>query len=302
MDTPSLSRRDWLSASAAILAAAAIPVSRQSDSAVRSEDLILNSRGAYRFLPGVPMLSFGVRAADGFEIARTTFRQPRPFPAGLAEVEQLLRESGRPIQALCGLELRSPRPLSAPEFGAFNEAYIARLEQAGLLIGDRVPLSRTNVAFAGTTRASGKPEVGIHAFSYTMPSAREARAAVPTFVLSGMPEIRNLLNAALRRERPDIVASNDTTPTGTPTPVALRLKTEFILNAIESTMRTLGVQWTDATGVQLYTVHDVQPLVADLILPRIGAAARLGIEWHHAYPPGVQVEIGIRGTHLESIA
>jgi hypothetical protein len=40
----------------------------------------------------------------------------------------------------------------------------------------------------------------------------------------------------------------------------------------------LGVRWTDVTGLQLYTVHDVQPLVADLMLPRIGAAARLGLK------------------------
>jgi hypothetical protein len=220
----------------------------------------------------------------------------------MADIEKLLQASGRPIQALCGLELRSPRPLIPAEFNAFNQANIARLKHAGLLMGDQVPLTRTNVALARTSMASGEPEVSIHAFSYTMPTARRERAEAPTFVTAGMPEIRNLQSAALRREAPDIVARNDTTSAGLPTPAALRLKTEFILTALDETMRALGVRWTDVTGVQLYTVHDLQPLVADLILPHIGAAARLGIEWHHTYPPGVQVELGVRGTHLELTA
>ena len=69
--------------------------------------------------------------------------------------------------------------------------------------------------------------------------------------------------------------------------------------ALAQTMRTLGVEWADVTGVQFYTVHDVHPLLADLILPRLGVAARLGVEWHHAWPPGVQVEIGVRGVRQE---
>ena len=117
-----------------------------------------------------------------------------------------------------------------------------------------------------------------------------------------MPEIRNLRNAGLRREPPDFVAAKDTTPAGLPTPAALRLKAEFILTAIDEAMRTLGVRWGDVTGVQLYTLHDVQPLLAELILPRLGVAARMGIEWHYAGLPGVQLEIGIRGTRMESVA
>src|SRR5678816_1750393 len=49
---------------------------------------------------------------DGFEIVRTTFRQPRPFASGMADIERALKASGLPVHALCGLELRSARPLS----------------------------------------------------------------------------------------------------------------------------------------------------------------------------------------------
>jgi len=302
MDAPLLSRRDWLSSSGVVLAAAALGVSGRNTSDTTAAELVSNALGGYRFLPGVPALSFGVVAADGFEIVRTTFRQPRPFPAAMADIEQMLRASGRPIHALCALELSSPRSLSRAQFNSFNQAYVARLEQSSLLIGNQVPLARTNVAFARADAAAGEPGVDVHAFSYTVPATSRSRGAAPTFVTAGMPEIRNLQKTALRLEPPDIVAANDTTPEGQPTLTALRLKTEFILTALDETMRTLGVQWTHVTGVQLYTVHDVQPLLSDLILPRIGAAARLGIEWHHMYPPGVRVEIGVRGTHRELVA
>ena len=301
MNPALMSRRDWLAKTSALVAVAAMG-SATIERAVAADELVLNARGGYRFLPGTPFLSLAALAAEGFEIVRTTFRQPRPFPGGLADIEALLKASGRPIHALCGLELRSSRVLPGAEFRAFNQSYTARLEKVGLLVGEQVPVTRTNVALTQTNGEAGAAEVTIHAFSHTMPTARRERAAAPTFVLSGMPEIRNLVRAASGREPVDIVAAPDTTPAGLPTPAALRLKAEFILSAIDETMRTLGVQWTDVTGVQMYTVHDVQPLLPDLILPRLGTAARLGIEWHHVYPPGIQLEIGIRGTRAELVA
>jgi hypothetical protein len=268
--------------------------------------LVVNEQGGYQFLPGVPFLSFGVVAADGFEIVRTTFRQPRPFAAGLAEIERLLEGSGLPLHALCGLELRSARPLSPQEFDEFNQEYTGHLKAAGLLVGDDVPVARTNVAFSASRRitkgVSGAPNVTIHAWSHSRPTAGGVRATAPTFVLAGMPEIRNFRAAGLGREPADIVARCETTADGFPTPTALRQKTEYILTALDQRMRTLGVEWADVSGVQFYTVHDVHPLLADLILPRLGVAARLGVEWHHAWPPGVQLEIGVRGIRQENTA
>lgn len=303
MDAQLLSRRDSLSQSSAALAGVAPGVWERRESRIAIQELVVNERGGYRFLPGVPFLSFGVVAADGFEIVRTTFRQPRPFADGMEDIARLLHRSGRPLDALCGLELRSARPLSRSEFDEFNQAYTGHLKAAGLLVGNDVPLTRTNVAFSASgfpaNGLSGPPDVTIHAWSHARPIARGVRATAPTFVLAGIPEIRNLRAVGLRRERPDIVAMGDTTPAGHPTPAALRQKTEFILTALAQTMRTLGVEWADVTGVQFYTVHDVHPLLADLILPRLGVAARLGVEWHHAWPPGVQVEIGVRGIRQE---
>lgn len=303
METQSRSRTDRHSQSSAAHAGV---VSGPRESRITVQELVVNERGGYRFLPGVPFLSFGVVAADGFEIVRTTFRQPRPFAAGMADIERALKASGLPLHALCGLELRSARPLSREEFGEFNQAYIRHLKAAGLVIGDDIPVTRTNVAFSASERLtdgmSGAPDVTIHAWSHSRPATRGVHAIAPTFVLAGIPEIRNLRAAGLGRERPDIVAMGDTTSDGFPTLAALRQKTEFILTALDQTMRTLGVEWADVTGVQLYTVHNAHPLLADLILPRLGVAARLGVEWHHAGPPGVQVEIGVRGMRQEITA
>lgn len=303
METQSRSRTDRHSQSSAAHTGV---VSGPRESRITVQELVVNERGGYRFLPGVPFLSFGVVAADGFEIVRTTFRQPRPFAAGMADIERALKASGLPLHALCGLELRSARPLSRQEFGEFNQAYIRHLKAAGLVIGDDIPVTRTNVAFSASERLtdgmSGAPDVTIHAWSHSRPATRGVRATAPTFVLAGIPEIRNLRAAGLGRERPDIVAVGDTTSDGFPTLAALRQKTEFILTALDQTMRTLGVEWADVTGVQLYTVHNAHPLLADLILPRLGVAARLGVEWHHAGPPGVHVEIGVRGMRQEITA
>jgi len=306
METQSLSRTGRHSQSSGAHAGVAPAVSGPRESRITVQELVVNERGGYRFLPGVPFLSFGVVAADGFEIVRTTFRQPRPFAAGMADIERVLKASGLPVHALCGLELRSARPLSRQEFGEFNQAYIRHLKAAGLVIGDDIPVTRTNVAFSASERLtdgmSGAPDVTIHAWSHSRPATRGVRATAPTFVLAGIPEIRNLRAAGLGRERPDIVAMGDTTSDGFPTLAALRQKTEFILTALDQTMRTLGVEWADVTGVQLYTVHNAHPLLADLILPRLGVAARLGVEWHHAGPPGVHVEIGVRGMRQEITA
>src|SRR5689334_434937 len=157
IDAALLSRREWIAKSGAALAVAALGAPSRRATAHASEDLVLSPRGGYRFLPGVPFLSFGVVASDGFEIVRTTFRQPRPFPAGMADIEQVLRSANRPLQALCGMELRSTRGFVGPEFVAFNMAYMATLTRSDLMVGSQVPVTRTNVAFAPANTGSGEP-------------------------------------------------------------------------------------------------------------------------------------------------
>jgi hypothetical protein len=268
---------------AGALALGAFPTSRLQDGAATTARLLPNERGGYRYVPGIAFFSFGALAAEGFEIVRATFRRPRPFPEGFPDVEAYLRAEGRPIHALCGFEFRSGRQATMPEFIAFNTAYVETLRKAGVLVDGQMPVTRTSVALPGT-----QPSHRIHAFTYTVPVRRPSGPA-PTFVLTGIPDVRNLGPAA------ETIAKGDVSAEG------LRQKTVFILDTIEALLKTMAVSWRTVTNVQLYTIHDIHPLLASLVLPRIGDAARLGIQWHLTQLPvvGGDVEIDVRSIRME---
>ena len=92
-----------------------------------------------------------------------------------------------------------------------------------------------------------------------------------------------------------IVAPGDTSPAG------LSRKCDHVMTEMERRMATLGVRYSDATAVSLYTVHDPHPILATEILAR-GAAA-LGIEWHYCRPPiqGLDWEMDCRGVTRELV-
>ena len=289
MVTIHLSRRDCLTraVTASLLAVTSAGTLRGRPLAgrpARSDKLVQNERGGYSFLPGVEFFSWGAVAHTGFEVVRAVFRRPRPFADGFRDVAAHLKAAGRPVHALCGVELRQGRQSTFPEFHAFNGRYVERMREAGLLVGDRMPIARTKVAVAG-----GPAEPAIHAFCYTVTAPRGTAGATPTFVLTGVPDVRNLGPKA------EVVAKDDTTPAG------LRKKTTFVLESLEAVLTALGAQWGDATGVQLYTVQDLHSLLAELLLPKLGEAARDGIQWHHAQlpVPGGEVEMDARSTRTE---
>jgi hypothetical protein len=247
--------------------------------------LVANERGGYLFVPGTPFFSFGAVAAGGFEMVRAIFRTPPVFPEGLTAVERHLRAAGRSIQALCGFELRNGRQATMQEFMTFNGVYIESLRKAGALVKDQMPLTRSNLVLTGTNAPHR-----IHAFTYTVPaSSRSSRLA--TFVVAGIPEVRFLA------PEPEIVAKDDLSLNG------LRQKTTFILETIEGLLTTMGAGWSDVTGIQLYTVRDLHPLIESVVLPRIGEAAMRGIQWHYVLLPigGGDVEIDVRSVRADLI-
>jgi hypothetical protein len=247
--------------------------------------LVANEPGGYLFVPGLPFFSFGAVATGGFEMVRAIFRNPPVFPEGLAVVERHLRAAGRPIQALCGFELRNGRQATMREFMTFNDSYINRLRRAGVLVKEQMPLTRSNLVLRGSD-ASHR----IHAFSYTVPASSPSSRR-PTFVVAGIPEVRFL------GPEPEIVAKDDLSITG------LRQKTTFILETIEGLLTTMEAGWSDVTGIQLYTVRDLHPLMESVVLPRIGEAAMRGIQWHHVLLPigGGEVEIDVRSVRADLI-
>jgi hypothetical protein len=96
--------------------------------------------------------------------------------------------------------------------------------------------------------------------------------------------------------RDHIIRPGDTSIAG------LRAKAEFVLAAMEARMASLGVGWDDATSAQIYTIHDIHPLLADQLVAR--GAARFGVTWHYTRPPiaGLDFEMDCRGVCSETVA
>ena len=246
--------------------------------------LVDNPKGNYRFVRGIAPYSSGAVAMPGYEIVHATLQPAPPYRRGFEVLDAHLRGAGRPSQALCGIELRSPRPFTFRGFVEFNDGYIERLRERGILLGDLNPVARTNVA-----PEVGPPgEVALYGFSYTVPS--DSRRA--TCVVAGAGEL-----AGERLAAEDIVRRGDASAAG------LQAKAEQVLSLMDARLAALGVGWPEITAVEVYTIHDIFPLVRKLLLRRAPAAAEHGIRWHFARPPieEIEFEMDLRGTRRELV-
>jgi hypothetical protein len=228
-----------------------------------------SSAGNYRFLaaPGRPF-SGGAVTDAGFDLVHAIFERPVTLDLGLDAAARHVAEAGRPVQAIAGFELRIPEPLKKADFDDFNRGYVDRLESMGLVIDGLPPAARTNVAAA----IGGVAEPSVYAVSYTVPRARSR----PAFLLSGVPE-----------EKP-----------GQPLSML-----DSMMGVLSTRMAELGVTWDEATAIQLYGVDDVQGLLVDSVLRRLGTAAVHGIHWFPSRPPieGLRLEIDVRSAGTELI-
>jgi hypothetical protein len=132
--------------------------------------------------------------------------------------------------------------------------------------------------------AAGPPaEPCFHAFCYTVPSARTG-----SFVVAGSGEWPEG-----GRFPEDITARGDVSPAG------LKRKCDWVLGMMESRMKGLGVGWKHATVAQIYTVHDIHPLMAK-IQQRVqpGTVTR-----HYCRPPieELEFEMDLRGVSVERV-
>ena len=226
--------------------------------------------GGYRYIPAVFQYSGGVAAEPGFEIVRVRFHEPAPLSEGFARIERTIREAGRPLTAFCACELRSPAPFTEDGFRAFNEIYAGTLRQWGVMTGSTNPVARSNVC----PELDPPPEPSFHAFCFTVVS----RGLLPTFVVAcsgeaveGKPNYRDHM---IRR--------------GETSPEAIREKAVYVLGEMERRLSLLGFAWSDTTATQVYTVHDLHPLLAGEIVRR--GAAHAGLTWHYARPPVRELE------------
>ncbi len=241
-------------------------------------------RGGYRFVEGVFQYSAGVAAAPGHRIVRVRFRKPVPLAEGFRRIERTITAAGRPLTAFCACELRSPAPFTESGFLAFNKVYVGTLERWGLFDGATNPVARSNVCPAIDPPA----EPSFYAFAYTELADDDA----PSFVIAGSgeaPEGRG-------NYRDHVVRLGDVSPAG------LREKARFVLDEMERRLAALGFRWQDTTAVQIYTVHDVHPFLADEIVRR--GAAHSGLTWHYNRPPVVDLEyeMDCRGISAERMA
>ena len=237
--------------------------------------------GGYRYIPGVFQYSAGVAAEPGFAIERVRFAQPIPLAEGFAAVEARMAGIGRPMTAFCSCELRSPEPFSEQGFVDFNRLYVGTLERWGIYENERNPVARTNVC-----PERHKPAVpSMYAFSYTVP-APDAR---PSFIVAGSGETQE----GKGEYRNTIVRYRDTSPD------AMREKTRYVLDVMESRLAALGFGWADAGSTQVYTVHDIGWLVDEEFAQR--GAAQNGVTWHWTRPPVVDIEfeMDVRGAWRE---
>ncbi len=245
---------------------------------------IENRAGGYAFLKGIDPYSGGVAALPGFEIVHARLERELPLRHGFAAIENYLQSERRPRQALCAVELRSPRPFTFQGFRDFNQRYAGILKEWGILVDGVNPVARTNVA----PRLLAPVEPSVHGFSITV----AAENALPSFVVAGAGELPE-----------GSLDPHDVVRRGEVSADALREKARFVMALMSSRLAGLGMSWKQATGVRVYTVHDIHPFLETEILGRMGEASRLGIHWHYARPPieSIEYEMDLRGCRREVI-
>ncbi|CAN5806477.1 hypothetical protein BH09PSE5_BH09PSE5_45350 [soil metagenome] len=246
------------------------------------KQLIAFDAGNYSYLPNAFQYSASVIAQPGFEIVRARFSRLLGIEEGFAAIKSHLERSGRPLTALCACELRSPGQMSEPDFIAFNRGYVKPLTDWGLFRDEMNPVGRCNLA----PEADPPTAPGFYGFSYTTPMQSGIAAS---FVVSGAADCPD----GVPNYRPLIVRYGDTSPDG------MRDKVRFALGDIESRLSGMGVGWSNVTDTNLYTVHDVRPLLADEFVRR--GAMPGGLTWHYCRPPvvGLDIELDCRATAME---
>jgi len=241
-----------------------------------------NVAGGYRFLPGIEPYCCGVVAEPGWEIVHARLARPLPWYEGLNLIRAYLERNGRDRHALCGVELRCPKPFSMDGFINFNKQYRLLLEEWDLLVDGENPIARTNVAPV----ESAPRESVVFGFSYTEPSDLQR----PTFVVAGGGELRGSLDMS------HILRSGETSED------ALLDKARCVVEIMNERLVHLGNDELLST-VDVYTAHECRQALMQCVIPGLPAAARLGVCWFFSRPPvqNIEFEMDMRGVCREIV-
>jgi hypothetical protein len=73
------------------------------------------------------------------------------------------------------------------------------------------------------------------------------------------------------------------------------------MDLMESRLHGLGADWPEVSAIDVYSVHGIDEVLATVVLPRVGVAARRGVTWYHTRPPIVEIEyeMDLRGVRTE---
>ena len=184
---------------------------------------------------------------------------------------------GRPVHALRAAELRSPQPFTMEGFKGFNRGYVDVLTRWGLVREGLNPVARSNVCPVFAPPA----EPSFLAFSYTVPVAARADAGTSAlgsdFVVAGSGEWPE------NQPFPEgIIARGDTTPAG------LALKARYVLSTMRERTAALGGEWSSLSAAQVYTAHDIHPLLGSHFAAE--SLTGIGLTWHVCAPPILELE------------
>jgi hypothetical protein len=244
--------------------------------------------GGYEYLPGLRFASAGVVASSGMAINHALFSRPLALANGLEAVQRILEAAGRPLEALCGLELRLPAALPNAGFQSFNADYAGHLGELGLLRDDRVPFARTNVA----PRRSSLTEPAVVACSYTV----EADSA---------PDDRSFVIAGVAELPADATCPEGVIRAGEVTPDALVEKVSWIVKDIETRLQGLDCTWRSSDTTHLYWKNLDLFDIARTVLSDHGVDEPLqGYRWIDSAAPivGLELEIDVRRYNREYTA
>jgi len=276
----SLTRRRLLARALALTATPALSRVATAAAIVNPPALLANEPGGYRILPAGTVFCGGAIPLAGHEIVHALISPWVPLKDGYAFVESYLKSIGRPIQALCGMELRSPQQMTFEGFRAFNAPYVEQLTKWDLVLGRYSAVCRTNVV---PVRDAPK-EPSLHAFSYCVPSDYQGI----TFCISGTADID---------QRGKIVAEGDVSPAG------MKQRLQYCVDVITERLAQLELAWSSATHIDLCVAQDIPGLLDGVIVPGLQGAAARGIRVHLARPPiiGAEVELECRGVRREIV-
>jgi hypothetical protein len=246
--------------------------------------MIDNPKGGYQFLKGGGPFSSGCRAAAGYEIVHAIFKSLQPLETGYRLVEDYLQKQGRPMQALCGMEMRIPDPLSIDGFNQFNGPYIEKLKSWDVLLDGLNPIARTNVAL----QPNRVKEPSVYGFSYTV----ESDQPEPTLLTAGAGELKSSKLADS-----EIVRFGDTSPEG------FKEKVETVLGIMSKRLAGMQADWPQVTAVDIYTLHPIDGMIDSTILSHMNRADRNGLRWFFARPPviGIDYEMDVRAVRQEVV-